>query len=347
MNPRPRHSKWGRSSNTSAHRLQRAPVALRRAPRACTGSRPRRGPRASCRSSMWTDCRMSSGSKPGDHDRLAVLPGDELVRPARRRPSRRGRGRGSRRAAGRASPASPCIGGTIVTWLQMQREVLDALRLRALSRQRGGRRGRLEADREEHDLAVRARSWRSAARPAASRPSARRRPPPWPPAASRAGPGTRIMSPKRGEDHARLWASAIAVVDAAHRDHAHRAAGAVHQLDVLRQQVLDAVLVDRVGVAAAHLHQLVVAAGLDGVDDLAGEHAAEVGVAEFVHESHSRRRARQGGAGVDQQRVARRRRRRARPRRCGGRRASSSHSEPARPPSIRQHPHRHRRRRRT
>ena len=66
-----------------------------------------------------------------------------------------------------------------------------------------------------------------------------------------------------GEDHARLVGDRDAVVDAAHRDHADRAAGPVHQLDVGRQQVVDAVLVDRVRVPAAHLHELVVAAGLD------------------------------------------------------------------------------------
>ena len=55
-----------------------------------------------------------------------------------------------------------------------------------------------------------------------------------------------------------------AVVDPAHRDHAHRAAGAVDELDVGGQQVVDPVLVDRVGVPAADLHHLVVAAGLDG-----------------------------------------------------------------------------------
>src|SRR5919109_429266 len=52
------------------------------------------------------------------------------------------------------------------------------------------------------------------------------------------------------------------VVDPSHRDHADRAAGAVHQRDRLRQVVLQAVLVDRVGVPAAHLHQLVLAARL-------------------------------------------------------------------------------------
>ncbi len=58
------------------------------------------------------------------------------------------------------------------------------------------------------------------------------------------------------------------------------------ELDVVGEQVVDAVLVDRVGVAPAHLHDLVVAPRLKGGDDLAGHHAAELGVAELVDELH-------------------------------------------------------------
>ena len=50
--------------------------------RACTGSRPPRGRPASCRSSITIDCRMSSGSKPGHDDRLALVARDPLVGPA-------------------------------------------------------------------------------------------------------------------------------------------------------------------------------------------------------------------------------------------------------------------------
>ena len=53
------------------------------------------------------------------------------------------------------------------------------------------------------------------------------------------------------------------------------------------QQVVDPVLVDRVRVAAADLHELVVAAGLDGGQDLGGQHAPELGVAELVDVLHA------------------------------------------------------------
>ncbi len=88
------------------------------------------------------------------------------------------------------------------------------------------------------------------------------------------------------EDDTGLVRDGDAVVEAAHRDHAHRTPGSVHELDVARQQVLDAVLEDGVGVPAAHLHDLpVLVAGLGG--DARAERAGEVGVAEFVGELHA------------------------------------------------------------
>src|SRR3712207_8987267 len=53
------------------------------------------------------------------------------------------------------------------------------------------------------------------------------------------------------------------------------------------QQVVDPVLVDRVGVAAADLHQLEPAARLDQGEDLAGHGPAQLGVTELVDESHA------------------------------------------------------------
>ena len=58
----------------------------------------------------------------------------------------------SRRRSGDSSSARS--GGTIVTWLHMHEKFSSALGPRALERQRGRGRGRLEPDREEHDLAV-------------------------------------------------------------------------------------------------------------------------------------------------------------------------------------------------
>ena len=95
------------------------------------------------------------------------------------------------------------------------------------------------------------------------------------------------MSPKQVKITPGLARDRDPVVDAPHRDHAHRAARAVHELDVRRQQVVDAVLVDRVRVAAADLHHLVVAARLDGGEDLAGHDLTELCVAELVDEPHS------------------------------------------------------------
>ena len=100
-------------------------------------------------------------------------------------------------------------------------------------------------------------------------------------------PGHAHHVAEAGEDHAGLVGERDAVVDPPHRDHAHRAAGPVDELDVGGQQVVEAVLVDRVRVPAAHLHHLVVTAGLDDREDLAGQRPAELGVAELVDEPHA------------------------------------------------------------
>ena len=81
-------------------------------------------------------------------------------------------------------------------------------------------------------------------------------------------PGTRIMSPKQVKITPSLWAIAI--------PSSTRPIGITHtgqpgpctSSTLAGQQVVDPVLVDRVRVAAAHLHQLVVAAGLDQRQDL-------------------------------------------------------------------------------
>ncbi len=62
--------------------------------------------------------------------------------------------------------------------------------------------------------------------------------------------------PEGGEDDPRFPRHGDGVVDAAHRDDAHRAAGTVHELYVGRQDMLDPVPVDRVRMAAADLHEL-------------------------------------------------------------------------------------------
>ena len=76
------------------------------------------------------------------------------------------------------------------------------------------------------------------------------------------------------------------VVHAAHRDHAHRAARPVHELDLVREQLLEAVPVDRVRVAAADLHHAHHLARRDERADLGGEAARERRVAVLVDVSH-------------------------------------------------------------
>ena len=195
----------------------------------------------------------------------------------------------SRRRSGDSSSARS--GGTIVTWLHMHEKLRDALGLApasasAPSTARSSRsRSRRRRPRD------RGSRWRSAARRAASRPCARRRPRPWRRAACRREPGTRIMSPKQVKITSGSCASAMPSSTRPIGITQTGQPGPVHELDVRRQQVVDAVLVDRVRVPAADLHDLVVAARLDRRQDLAGERAAELGVAELVDELHAHRLA--------------------------------------------------------
>ena len=238
-----------------------------------------------------------------DDDRPAVVGRDELEGPRA----------DDRRHVARADEAVQSQVGRVEQRAQRRhdrdvvahaREVGDALGLGAHERQRGRRRRRLEADGEEDDLAVGVllgdaqRVERRVDHPhvGALRLGVHER---------AVGAGHPQHVAEAGEDHAGLVGDRDAVVDAAHRDHADRAAGAVDELDVGRQQVVDAVLVDRVRVAAADLHELVVAAGLDGAQDLAGQGAAQLGVAELVDEPHAAG-PRDGRAGMDEQLLARR-----------------------------------------
>ena len=61
---------------------------------------------------------------------------------------------------------------------------------------------------------------------------------------------------ERCEDHTRSLGDRDRVVDATHRDHADRATWTVHEFDRLWQDMLDAVPINGVRVATAHLHEL-------------------------------------------------------------------------------------------
>ena len=135
-------------------------------------------------------------------------------------------------------------------------------------RQRGRRRRRLEPDGEEHHVAIGIASAPASARRAASRRCARPCPRAWWSSGLPFVPGTRIMSPKAAKITSGSLRHGQPVVDPAHRQHADRTARAVDQLDVRRQHVLEPEAVDRVRVAAAHLHDAVVARRIGEPADL-------------------------------------------------------------------------------
>ena len=224
---------------------------------------------------------MSSGSKPDDHDRLAVVRRDELERP---------RADDRRHVPGPDEAVEPQV-GRVEQRAQRRhdrhvvahdREVGDALGLRALAASARSTAPSSRSRSRRRRPRGRGSAWRSAARRAASRPSARRRPRPSPRADVPCDPGTRIMSPKQVKitpgSCARAMPSSTRPIGITHTGQP----GPWTSSTFSGQQVVDAVLVDRVRVAAADLHHLVVAARLDDREDLAGQRAAQLRVAELV-----------------------------------------------------------------
>ena len=138
-----------------------------------------------------------------------------------------------------------------------------------------------------------------------------------------------------GEDHAGLPRQGDPVVDPAHRDHADRAAGPVDQLDVVGEQVVDPVLVDRVGVAAADLHQLVVAVRID-----ASRGSRRPAPGRARRRGTRRRTSCDRRPRVDEQLVVDRDRLHQRDLNRVMVAAPSAHSASSRSASIRKHPHR-------
>src|SRR5262249_4271011 len=91
---------------------------------------------------------------------------------------------------------------------------------------------------------------------------------------------------KGRKDHAVGAGNRNRIVDPTHRQHTHRATGAMYQVDVAWQHVLDAVFVDRVRVTAANFHQLQRPAFAEP-RDLGCDAASEIPVPIFVHIFHA------------------------------------------------------------
>ncbi len=165
-------------------------------------------------------------------------------------------------------------------------EVLEVLGLRRLHRESGRRRRGLEADGKEDDLRVGVFS-REGERVVRAEHHAH---------VGAAGPGLHqadAVFPRHAhhvavgaEHHAGAGGERDDLVDAADGQHAHRAAGAVNHLDVLREQLDQAVAAERVRVATAELHHLVLAVGLHLGGDLRGDLSCEGPVTELIDELH-------------------------------------------------------------
>ena len=92
------------------------------------------------------------------------------------------------------------------------------------------------------------------------------------------------MSPNEQKITSGRDGDGVGPVDHLQRRHADRAAGAVHQLDARRQDVVDAVLDDRVRLAAADFHDG--PGPRDGAGDGRGQLPGGLGIAIFVEVFH-------------------------------------------------------------
>ncbi len=76
------------------------------------------------------------------------------------------------------------------------------------------------------------------------------------------------------------------LIDAADRQHANRAAGAVDHFYVIRQQIGHAIAGNGVRMAAAEFHEMVAAPGLRLAPDGDGEFLRDLAIAEFIDVFH-------------------------------------------------------------
>jgi hypothetical protein len=133
-------------------------------------------------------------------------------------------------------------------------EVLDAERGGLRHRQGIGGCRRFEADGEEHDLPIRV-LLREADRVQRRIDDSHIRPLRFQPEEIRVGPRDSQHVAERGERHAGPARDGMGLVDLLQRRHTHGTSGSVHELDLRRQHPVHAVLDDRVGLAAADLHE--------------------------------------------------------------------------------------------
>ena len=89
-----------------------------------------------------------------------------------------------------------------------------------------------------------------------------------------------------GEDDVGIFGDGEPVVNPAHRKHAHRAAGTMHQLHIVGKQIIQAEAIDGVRVASAHFHQPVVALGIGNAPNLLSGLRNGGRIAKLVHKFH-------------------------------------------------------------
>ena len=165
------------------------------------------------------------------------------------------------------------------------REVPDSLGPGAHECKRGGGRCSLESDGEEHDVPVgiglgQLKCIRGGIHEADIGAAGF--------VFERAAASTRHAHhvAERGKDEIRLRGERQPIVDAAHRENANWASGAMNQFDIVRQQIFQSKSIDGVRVTAADFHDAVVPVAIGEAPDFFASLSDELGSAEFVDEFH-------------------------------------------------------------
>ncbi len=220
--------------------------------------------------------------EPGHDDRDAMAGRDRLVVPVARDRAHVARGQQPVDARVLAAEQGLERGGHQHVRDQ-HREVREALGFRAVHCHGVGRCRRLEADREEHDLALGALARESERVERrvddAHVPAARLH---LEQVVARAGHAQHVAEGAERDVGSR--GDRDRAVDELERRHAHRAARAVDELHRVGQQLVHPELEDRVGLAAAHLHER--PAACRGVADPPNHGGNRLGVAVLVDVAH-------------------------------------------------------------
>src|SRR5580700_1215221 len=167
------------------------------------------------------------------------------------------------------------------------RKIAYAFRFCSQDSECSRRGGRLEADREEHDMLVRIGSGKlERIRRRINNPYVSTACLMFERTSVRARDAHHIA--EGGENDVGILRHRHPIIDPAHGQYAHRATRPVNQFNVVRQNVLQPEPIDRVRMSAAHLHQAVMSRRIREPANFFCRPCDQLGLSKLINESHSK-----------------------------------------------------------